>query len=194
MHLSDVGLMEEIDGTTTQNNPADHGAGPRASPGRPEIEVGTEEQPLFCWRLRDLWARHNVSLPGRALYRTQHRKALPTGAARMSSDGTARDSLHRPKLRRRIMVATSSIRAPGPPHGHGGRRRHSNSAAALDAFLVTPTNHACGPVLQQVEHFGSPAHERQRRVQTRYRFWIASPRPCTARPSLTSAIDTMLDR
>ena len=96
-------------------------------------------------------------------------------------------------LRRQIMVATSSI-------GPGATNMVTAAAAALANRL--PVLFLCGdtfqsripdPVLQQVEHFGSPSTTVNDAFRAVTRYWDRIVTPAQVVQSLPLAVETMLD-
>ena len=156
-----------------------------------KIEVGTEEQPLFAGVFA-IFGHGNVSCLGEALH--EHRENLPTWRGQNEqSMALAAIAYAKAKLRRRILVGTSSIGPGATNMVTAAGVAHSNRLPVLLLSGDTYHHRLPDPVLQQVEHFGSPATTVNDAFRPVTRFWDRITHPAQLVPSLTAAIDTMLD-
>ena len=148
-----------------------------------------------------IFGHGNVTCLGEALEAVQD--VLPTWRGQNEqSMALAAVAYAKAKRRRQIMVAASLDRPGRAQHGHRGGGGAFNRLPVLLLAGDTFANRMPDPVLQQVEHFGNPDHDGQRRLQggdpllgpdqpARADHLVASPggrddarpRPIAARPS-----------
>ncbi|MCP4319593.1 MAG: 3D-(3,5/4)-trihydroxycyclohexane-1,2-dione acylhydrolase (decyclizing) [Hyphomicrobiales bacterium] len=97
------------------------------------------------------------------------------------------------KLRRRIMIATSSIGPGATNMVTAAGVAHANRLPLLLLCGDTYTNRLPDPVLQQVEHFGCPSTTVNDSFRAVSRYWDRITHPAQIIGSLPQALATMLD-
>ena len=155
------------------------------------IEVDGETVPLFAGVFA-IFGHGNVTCLGHELERAGDR--LPTWRGQNEQGmALAACGFTRAHKRRRIMVATSSI-------GPGATNMVTAAAVALSNRLPlllisgdTFDHRIVDPVLQQVEHFGSPTTTVNDAFRAVVRFWDRITAPEQVVHSLPHAVHTMLD-
>ncbi len=155
------------------------------------IEIDGQEIPLFAGAFA-IFGHGNVSCLGEALYSA--REILPTWRGQNEqSMALAAIAYAKAKLRRRIMVATSSIGPGATNMVTAAGVAHSNRLPVLLLSGDSYHHRLPDPVLQQVEHFSDPTVTVNDAFRTVTRYWDRITHPAQLIPSLTTAIDTMLD-
>ena len=155
------------------------------------LELDGTEQPLFAGVFA-IFGHGNVSCLGEALY--NHREALPVWRGQNEqSMALAAIAYAKAKLRRRIMVATSSIGPGATNMVTAAGVAHSNRLPVLLLSGDTYHHRLPNPVLQQVEHFGDPNVSVNDAFKAVTRYWDRITHPAQLIQSLPTAIDTMLD-
>ncbi len=97
------------------------------------------------------------------------------------------------KLRRQIMIATSSVGPGATNMVTAAGVAHANRLPVLLLAGDTFTNRLPDPVLQQVEHFGSPSTTVNDAFRAVSRYWDRIVHPAQILQSLPAAISIMLD-
>lgn len=154
-------------------------------------EVDGEKVPLFAG-VFGIFGHGNVTCLSEALEQVQDR--LPTWRGQNEqSMALAAVGFAKAKLRRQIMIATSSV-GPGATNMiTAAGTAHANRLPLLLLSGDTFTNRLPDPVLQQVEHFGSPSTTVNDGFRSVTRFWDRITHPAQILSSLPQALTTMLD-
>jgi len=154
-------------------------------------EVDGERVPLFAG-VFGIFGHGNVTCLSEALEQVQDQ--LPTWRGQNEqSMALAAIGFAKAKLRRQIMVATSSV-GPGATNMiTAAGVAHANRLPVLLLSGDTFTNRLPDPVLQQVEHYGSPSTTVNDGFRCVTRFWDRITHPAQILSSLPQAITTMLD-
>ena len=155
------------------------------------IEIDGERQRL-CGGGFGIFGHGNVTCLGEALY--DHRETLPLYRGQNEqSMGFAAAAYAKYHLRRRFMFCTASA---GPGTANlltPAALAHANRLPMLmlcgDTFLTRLPD----PVLQQIEHFQSPALGLNDAFQSVSRYWDRITHPAQVIQSLPAALSTMLD-
>ncbi|NRB34137.1 MAG: 3D-(3,5/4)-trihydroxycyclohexane-1,2-dione acylhydrolase (decyclizing) [Rhodobacteraceae bacterium] len=155
------------------------------------IEIDGERQRL-CGGGFGIFGHGNVTCLGEALY--DHRETLPLYRGQNEqSMGFAAAAYAKYHLRRRFMFCTASA---GPGTANlltSAALAHANRLPMLmlcgDTFLTRLPD----PVLQQIEHFQSPALGLNDAFQSVSRYWDRITHPAQVIQSLPAALSTMLD-
>lgn len=155
------------------------------------IEVDGENLPLFPGAF-GIFGHGNVTSLGHSL--EMHKDELPVWRGQNEQGmGLAAAAFAKAKRRQQIMVCTSSI-GPGA----------TNMVTAAGVAMVNrlPVLFIAGdtfasrlpdPVLQQVEHFGTPSMTVNDSFQSVVRFWDRISHPAQVLSSLPQAVSLMLD-
>jgi 3D-(3,5/4)-trihydroxycyclohexane-1,2-dione acylhydrolase (decyclizing) len=153
--------------------------------------IDDERVPLFAG-VFGIFGHGNVTCLSEALEQVQDR--LPTWRGQNEqSMALAAVGFAKAKLRRQIMIATSSV-GPGATNMiTAAGTAHANRLPVLLLSGDTFTNRLPDPVLQQVEHFGSPSTTVNDGFRAVSRFWDRITHPAQILSSLPQAIATMLD-
>ncbi|WP_368346035.1 3D-(3,5/4)-trihydroxycyclohexane-1,2-dione acylhydrolase (decyclizing) [Pelagovum sp. HNIBRBA483] len=154
-------------------------------------EVDGEKVPLFAG-VFGIFGHGNVTCLSEALEQVQDR--LPTWRGQNEqSMALAAVGFAKAKLRRQIMIATSSV-GPGATNMiTAAGTAHANRLPLLLLSGDTFTNRLPDPVLQQVEHFGSPSTTVNDGFRSVTRFWDRITHPAQILSSLPQALTTMLE-
>ena len=155
------------------------------------IEIDGDSVPLFAGVFA-IFGHGNVTCLGHELEQAQD--ALPTWRGQNEqSMALAACGFARAAKRRRIMVAASSI-------GPGATNMVTAAAVALANRLPllllagdTFNHRIVDPVLQQVEHFGTPSTTVNDTFRAVVRYWDRITAPEQVVQSLPHAVNTMLD-
>ncbi|MCY4540835.1 MAG: 3D-(3,5/4)-trihydroxycyclohexane-1,2-dione acylhydrolase (decyclizing) [Rhodobacteraceae bacterium] len=155
------------------------------------IEIDGEEKPLFAGAFA-IFGHGNVTCLGEALEAVQDQ--LPTWRGQNEqSMALAGIAFAKAKRRRQIMVATSSI-GPGATNlVTAAAVAHSNRLPVLILSGDVFANRRPDPVLQQVEHFGSPSTSVNDAFRAVSRYWDRITHPEQIISSLPQAVAAMLD-
>ena len=150
-----------------------------------------EEAPLFPGVFA-IFGHGNVTGLGNAL--EEARGVLPTYRAQ-NEQGMALAAVAYAKAarRRQIMVATSSIGPGALNMVTAAGVAHANRLPLLLLSGDTFQSRIPDPVLQQVEHFGSPSTTVNDAFRAVTRYWDRITRPEQVAQSLPLAVETMLD-
>ncbi len=150
-----------------------------------------ERVPLFAG-VFGIFGHGNVTCLSEALEQVQD--VLPTWRGQNEqSMGLAAVGFAKAKLRRQIMIAASSV-GPGATNMiTAAGTAHANRLPALFLSGDTFSNRLPDPVLQQVEHFGSPSTTVNDGFRCVTRFWDRITHPAQILSSLPQALTTMLD-
>tara|TARA_B110000285_G_scaffold143067_1_gene159871 strand:+ start:2155 stop:4002 length:1848 start_codon:yes stop_codon:yes gene_type:complete len=154
-------------------------------------EIDGEQVPLFAG-VFGIFGHGNVTCLSEALELVQD--TLPTWRGQNEqSMALAAIGYAKAKLRRQIMVATSSV-GPGATNMiTAAGVAHANRIPVLLLAGDTFVNRLPDPVLQQVEHFGSPSTTVNDGFRPVSRFWDRIVHPAQILSSLPQALSTMLD-
>lgn len=154
-------------------------------------ETEGERVPLFAG-LFGIFGHGNVTCLSEALEQVQDK--LPTWRGQNEqSMALAAVGFAKAKLRRQIMIAASSV-GPGATNMiTAAGVAHANRLPVLLLAGDTYSNRLPDPVLQQVEHFGSPSTTVNDGFRCVSRFWDRITHPAQILSSLPQAIATMLD-
>lgn len=154
-------------------------------------EIDGERVPLFAG-VFGIFGHGNVTCLSEALEQVQDQ--LPTWRGQNEqSMALAAVGFAKAKLRHQIMIATSSV-GPGATNMiTAAGTAHANRLPVLLLAGDTFSNRLPDPVLQQVEHFGSPSTTVNDGFRCVARFWDRITHPAQILSSLPQAITTMLD-
>ncbi|WP_300586848.1 3D-(3,5/4)-trihydroxycyclohexane-1,2-dione acylhydrolase (decyclizing) [Marivita sp.] len=154
-------------------------------------EIDGERVPLFAG-VFGIFGHGNVTCLSEALERVQD--DLPTWRGQNEqSMALAAIGYGKAKLRRQIMIATSSV-GPGATNMiTAAGVAHANRIPGLLLAGDTFVNRLPDPVLQQVEHYGSPSITVNDGFKPVSRYWDRIVHPAQILQSLPNAIRTMLD-
>lgn len=154
-------------------------------------EIDGDRVPLFAG-VFGIFGHGNVTCLSEALEQVQHQ--LPTWRGQNEqSMALAAVGFAKAKLRRQIMIAASSV-GPGATNMiTAAGTAHANRLPVLLLSGDTYSNRLPDPVLQQVEHFGSPSTTVNDGFRCVTRFWDRITHPAQILSSLPQAITTMLD-
>lgn len=154
-------------------------------------EIDGDRVPLFAG-VFGIFGHGNVTCLSEALEQVQHQ--LPTWRGQNEqSMALAAVGFAKAKLRRQIMIAASSV-GPGATNMiTAAGTAHANRLPVLFLSGDTYSNRLPDPVLQQVEHFGSPSTTVNDGFRCVTRFWDRITHPAQILSSLPQAITTMLD-
>ncbi|MBL1406958.1 MAG: 3D-(3,5/4)-trihydroxycyclohexane-1,2-dione acylhydrolase (decyclizing) [Rhizobiales bacterium] len=153
--------------------------------------VEGERVPLFAG-VFGIFGHGNVTCLSEALEQVQDH--LPTWRGQNEqSMALAAIGYAKAKLRRQIMVATTSVGPGATNMVTAAGVAHANRLPVLLLSGDTYTNRLPDPVLQQVEHFGSPSTTVNDSFKSVSRFWDRINHPAQILSSLPQALATMLD-
>ncbi|MFT6532811.1 MAG: 3D-(3,5/4)-trihydroxycyclohexane-1,2-dione acylhydrolase (decyclizing) [Limimaricola cinnabarinus] len=154
-------------------------------------EVDGVRIPLFAG-VFGIFGHGNVTCLSEALEQVQER--LPTWRGQNEqSMALAAIGFAKAKLRRQIMVATTSVGPGATNMVTAAGVAHANRLPVLLISGDTYMNRLPDPVLQQVEHFGNPATTVNDSFKPVCRYWDRITHPAQILSSLPQAIATMLD-
>ncbi|MBT8424163.1 MAG: 3D-(3,5/4)-trihydroxycyclohexane-1,2-dione acylhydrolase (decyclizing), partial [Silicimonas sp.] len=153
--------------------------------------IDGEKVPLFAG-VFGIFGHGNVTCLSEALEQVQDR--LPTWRGQNEqSMALAAIAYAKAKLRRQIMVATTSVGPGATNMVTAAGVAHANRLPVLLLSGDTYVNRLPDPVLQQVEHFGNPAITVNDAFKPVSRYWDRIVHPAQILQSLPQAIATMLD-
>ncbi len=154
-------------------------------------EIDGVRIPLFAG-VFGIFGHGNVTCLSEALEQVQDK--LPTWRGQNEqSMALAAIGFAKAKLRRQIMVATTSVGPGATNMVTAAGVAHANRLPVLLISGDTYMNRLPDPVLQQVEHFGNPAMTVNDSFKPVCRFWDRITHPAQILSSLPQAIATMLD-
>ena len=154
-------------------------------------EIDGVRVPLFAGSF-GIFGHGNVTCLAEALEQVQDR--LPTWRGQNEqSMALAAIAYAKAKKRRQIMIATSSVGPGATNMVTAAAVAHSNRLPVLFLCGDTFTNRLPDPVLQQVEHFGTPSTTVNDSFRAVSRFWDRITHPAQIIASLPQAVATMLD-
>lgn len=154
-------------------------------------EIDGERLPLFAG-VFGIFGHGNVTCLAEALERVQDQ--LPTWRGQNEqSMALAAIGYAKARRRRQIMIATSSVGPGATNMVTAAGVAHANRLPVLLLAGDTFTNRLPDPVLQQVEHFGSPSTTVNDSFRAVSRFWDRITHPAQIIQSLPQALATMLD-
>jgi 3D-(3,5/4)-trihydroxycyclohexane-1,2-dione acylhydrolase (decyclizing) len=150
-----------------------------------------ESVPLFAG-VFGIFGHGNVTCLSEALEQVQDR--LPTWRGQNEqSMALAAVGFAKAKLRRQIMVATSSIGPGATNMVTAAAVAHANRLPILILSGDTFAGRIPDPVLQQVEHFGDPGRSVNDAFRAVTRYWDRITRPEQILQSLPQAVAVLLD-
>ena len=153
--------------------------------------VDGREEPLFPGVFA-IFGHGNVTGLGNALVRGA-RPAPDVPRPERAGDGARRDRVREGDAAAAGHGRDVLDRARRDEHGDGGRRRAREPAAAALLSGDTFQSRIPDPVLQQVEHFGSPSTTVNDAFRAVTRYWDRITHPEQVAQSLPLAVETMLD-
>ena len=154
-------------------------------------EIDGVRVPLFAGAF-GIFGHGNVTCLAEALEPVQDR--LPTWRGQNEqSMALAAIAYAKAKKRRQIMIATSSVGPGATNMVTAAAVAHANRLPVLFLCGDTFTNRLPDPVLQQVEHFGTPSTTVNDSFRAVSRFWDRITHPAQIIASLPQAVATMLD-
>jgi len=154
-------------------------------------EIDGERVPLFAG-VFGIFGHGNVTCLAEALEAVQD--TLPTWRGQNEqSMALAAIGYSKAKRRRQIMIATSSVGPGATNMVTAAGVAHANRLPVLLLCGDTFSNRLPDPVLQQVEHFGSPGTTVNDSFKAVSRYWDRITHPAQIISSLPQAIATMLD-
>ena len=153
--------------------------------------IDGEHVPLFAG-VFGIFGHGNVTCLAEALEQVQDK--LPTWRGQNEqSMALAAIGYAKAKLRRQIMIATTSIGPGATNMVTAAAVAHANRLPVLLLSGDTYTNRLPDPVLQQVEHFGDPTTTVNDCFRAVSRYWDRITHPAQVVSSLPHAVATMLD-
>jgi 3D-(3,5/4)-trihydroxycyclohexane-1,2-dione acylhydrolase (decyclizing) len=155
------------------------------------IIIDGEEEPLFPG-VFGIFGHGNVTCLSEALVEVKDRLPVWRGQNEQSM-ALAAIGYNKAKLRRQIMIATSSIGPGATNMVTAAGVAHSNRLPLLILSGDTFVNRRPDPVLQQVEHFGNPSISVNDCFKPVSRYWDRITHPEQIISSLPQAVATMLD-
>ena len=154
-------------------------------------EIDGARVPLFAGSF-GIFGHGNVTCLAEALEQVQDR--LPTWRGQNEqSMALAAIAYAKAKKRRQIMIATSSVGPGATNMVTAAAVAHANRLPVLLLCGDTFTNRLPDPVLQQVEHFGTPSTTVNDSFRAVSRFWDRITHPAQIIASLPQAVATLLD-
>ena len=154
-------------------------------------EIDGKRLPLFAG-VFGIFGHGNVTCLSEALEQVQDQ--LPTWRGQNEqSMAMAAIGYSKAKLRRQIMIATSSVGPGATNMVTAAGVAHANRLPVLLLCGDTFTNRLPDPVLQQVEHFGAPSITVNDSFRAVSRYWDRITHPAQIISSLPQALATMLD-
>lgn len=155
------------------------------------IKIDGKEEPLFPG-VFGIFGHGNVTCLSEALEQAQD--VLPTWRGQNEqSMALAAVGFTKAKLRRQIMIATSSIGPGAANMVTAAGVAHANRLPILLLAGDTFANRFPDPVLQQVEHFSNPTTTVNDAFKAVTRYWDRITRPEQILQSLPQAVATLLD-
>ena len=155
------------------------------------IMVDGEEVPLFPGVI-GIFGHGNVTSLGHSL--EMHRDELPVWRGQNEQGmGLAAAAFAKAMRRQQIMVATSSVGPGATNMVTAAGVAMSNRLPALFISGDTFNSRLPDPVLQQVEHFGTPSTTVNDAFRPVVRYWDRITDPAQVLTSLPYAVETMLD-
>jgi 3D-(3,5/4)-trihydroxycyclohexane-1,2-dione acylhydrolase (decyclizing) len=155
------------------------------------IMIDGRKEPLFPG-VFGIFGHGNVTCLSEALVEVKDRLPVWRGQNEQSM-ALAAIGYNKAKLRRQIMIATSSI-GPGATNMiTAAGTAHSNRLPLLILAGDTFVNRRPDPVLQQVEHYGMPSISVNDAFKPVTRYWDRITHPEQIISSLPQAVATMLD-
>lgn len=153
--------------------------------------IDGEKVPLFAG-VFGIFGHGNVTCLSEALEQVQDQ--LPTWRGQNEqSMALAAIGYGKAKRRRQIMIATTSVGPGATNMVTAAGVAHANRLPVLLLSGDTFSNRLPDPVLQQVEHFGTPSTTVNDSFRAVSRFWDRITHPAQIISSLPQAIATMLD-
>lgn len=153
--------------------------------------IDGEEQPLFPGVLA-IFGHGNVTSLGHSL--EQHRDEIPVWRGQNEQGmGLAAAGFSKAMRRRQIMVCTSSIGPGATNFVTAAGLAMANRLSVLFISGETFNSRLSDPVIQQVEHFGTPSTTVNDAFRAVVRFWDRITHPAQVMASLPQAVATMLD-
>ncbi len=153
--------------------------------------IDGKQVPLFAG-VFGIFGHGNVTCLAEALEQVQDK--LPTWRGQNEqSMALAAIGYAKAKLRRQIMIATTSIGPGATNMVTAAAVAHANRLPVLLLSGDTYTNRLPDPVLQQVEHFGNPTTTVNDCFRAVSRYWDRITHPAQILSSLPQALATMLD-
>ncbi len=154
-------------------------------------DIEGERVPLFAG-VFGIFGHGNVTCFSEELERVQDQ--LPTWRGQNEqSMALAAIGYGKAKLRRQIMIATTSIGPGATNMVTAAGVAHANRLPVLLISGDTYNNRLPDPVLQQVEHFGDPSTTVNDSFHAVTRYWDRITHPAQILSSLPQALATMLD-
>ena len=154
-------------------------------------EIDGERVQLFAG-VFGIFGHGNVTCLSEALEQVQD--ILPTWRGQNEqSMALAAVGFGKAKLRRQIMIATSSVGPGATNMVTAAGVAHANRLPVLLIAGDTYVNRLPDPVLQQVEHYGEPSTSVNDSFRAVSRFWDRITHPAQLLSSIPQAIATMLD-
>ncbi len=154
-------------------------------------EIDGARVPLFAG-VFGIFGHGNVTCLSEALVDVQDQ--LPTWRGQNEqSMALAAIAYAKAKLRRQIMVATTSVGPGATNMVTAAAVAHANRLPVLLLSGDTYVNRLPDPVLQQVEHFGNPSITVNDAFKPVSRYWDRIVHPAQILSSLPQAVATMLD-
>ncbi|MBT5302581.1 MAG: 3D-(3,5/4)-trihydroxycyclohexane-1,2-dione acylhydrolase (decyclizing) [Tateyamaria sp.] len=154
-------------------------------------EIDGDRVPLFAG-VFGIFGHGNVTCLSEALEQVQD--VLPTWRGQNEqSMALAAIGFSKAKLRRQIMVATTSVGPGATNMVTAAGVAHANRLPVLLLSGDTYVNRLPDPVLQQVEHFGEPSTTVNDSFRAVSRYWDRIVHPAQIISSLPQAVATMLD-
>jgi 3D-(3,5/4)-trihydroxycyclohexane-1,2-dione acylhydrolase (decyclizing) len=154
-------------------------------------EIDGKSVPLFAGVLA-IFGHGNVTCLGEALERVQDQLPTWRGQNEQSMALTA-IAYAKAKKRRQIMIATSSVGPGATNMVTAAAVAHANRLPVLLLSGDTYVNRLPDPVLQQVEHFGTPSTTVNDSFRAVTRYWDRITHPAQIISSLPQAVAMMLD-
>lgn len=155
------------------------------------IEIDGADLPLFPGVLA-IFGHGNVTAFGHSL--EQHREEIPVWRGQNEQGmGLAAAAFAKAMRRQQIMVCTSSIGPGATNFVTAAGVAMSNRLPVLFISGDTFNTRLPDPVLQQVEHFGSPSTTVNDAFRPVVRYWDRITHPAQLLTSLPQAVATMLD-
>ncbi len=155
------------------------------------IMIDGKKEPLFPG-VFGIFGHGNVTCLSEALVEVKDRLPVWRGQNEQSM-ALAAIGYNKAKLRRQIMIATSSIGPGATNMVTAAGVAHSNRLPLLILSGDTFVNRRPDPVLQQVEHFGNPSISVNDCFKPVSRYWDRITHPEQIISSLPQAVATMLD-
>jgi 3D-(3,5/4)-trihydroxycyclohexane-1,2-dione acylhydrolase (decyclizing) len=155
------------------------------------IMIDGKKEPLFPG-VFGIFGHGNVTCLSEALVEVKDKMPVWRGQNEQSM-ALAAIAFNKAKLRRQIMIATSSIGPGATNMVTAAGVAHANRLPILILAGDTFINRRPDPVLQQVEHYGSPSTSVNDCFKPVSRYWDRITHPEQIISSLPQAVATMLD-